>query len=317
MASMLRESRLTGDNISVVIPSYNHGNYIESAVMSVIDQTVKNVEIVIVDDGSTDNSTTICKKLSRQHAQVKLFTQTNQGAHNAINYGVNLAKGEFIAVLNSDDLFERSKIEQCIDALNSNRNLEFVVGGAVLFIDEKGRIQNNGVSTEWHRRAVDFFDESGSLGLSLLNENFVVTTSNMVFSKRFWKEAAGFKSLRYCHDLEFLLEATRNTTVHVCRDNPQIRYRVHSQNTIKEDISKVRVEIASVVAQAICESGCALIGENSARNIQLFRKFLRNKNISDLVLFLIMKYLDAANNRSYYEDIFQDENKIGYSVLLD
>jgi len=313
---VFQESKLSKNNISIVIPAYNHERYIEEAIMSAVNQTVSGAEIVIVDDGSADRTRSVCMDLSRRFSQIRFVEQENQGAHIALNRGIALARGKFIAVLNSDDLFEVAKIEHCLSILDRNPNVEFIFG-PVTFIDEKGRIQTSGVSTDWFRRALDFFYRSELLGLSLLNENFVVTTSNMVFSKKFWKSVMGFQPLRYCHDLEFLLEAARSVSCFVCPESIQVRYRVHHSNTIKEDVDQVRVEIASVIAQAIVEDKSKLIGTGEPRNLALFHEFLRNKNLSDLVLLLIMKYLEAENKTVFFEELMPNQKKKEYSVLFD
>jgi len=99
--------------VSVIIPSYNHSRYIVQAVESVIGQTNGQWELIIVDDGSTDNSV----ELLRSHpvvstdARIQIHVQENGGSHAAINRGLALARGKYLAILNSDDLFAPERLE--------------------------------------------------------------------------------------------------------------------------------------------------------------------------------------------------------------
>ncbi len=302
--------------LSVVIPAYNHENFLYDSVMSVINQSVPPAEIIIVNDGSTDNTTSICRELSTKYPIIRLIEQENMGAHNALNRGIEKAQSKYIAVLNSDDTFLPNKLESCLDLINDQPEVDFIVH-TVLFIDEHSQQLTSGITVDWYKRAWEFYRNSQLLGLSLLNENFVVTTSNMVFSKLFWQKATGFQPLRYCHDLEFLLEANRNADNIAVLDQALIQYRTHPTNTIKEDIQRVRVEIAAVTAQAIVEGGPCFLDTDKITSISLFREFLRNKNLSDLALFLIMTFLNTSNKTTFYNKVLPDQNKDHYAQLLD
>ena len=92
--------------ISVIIPVYNMEAYVEKSVMSVVNQTFKNVEIIVVDDGSTDSSLQIIEKLARKHKRIKVISKENSGLASAYNAGQRAAKGKYIYFLDSDDWLE-------------------------------------------------------------------------------------------------------------------------------------------------------------------------------------------------------------------
>ncbi len=100
--------------ISVVIPSYNHSSYIDKAVASVLNQTFDDLELIIVDDGSTDNTLEVLEAYS--DPRLKIFSQENQGAHAAINRALELAEGKLLAVLNSDDFYHPERLEKAVAA---------------------------------------------------------------------------------------------------------------------------------------------------------------------------------------------------------
>jgi glycosyltransferase involved in cell wall biosynthesis len=104
--------------ISVVIPNYNGGYFLKEALVSVISQTYPCLEIIVVDDGSTDNSLEI---LATFQAQIVLLKTQGLGAAAARNTGIKAAKGEYIALLDSDDIWSSDKLQLQIDCLESMR----------------------------------------------------------------------------------------------------------------------------------------------------------------------------------------------------
>ena len=96
-----------GDKISVIIPVYNVEKYLDKCIMSVINQSYKNLEIIIVDDGSTDNSRVLCDKYAKIDNRIKVFHKKNGGLSDARNFGLKHATGEFIAFLDSDDWVDK------------------------------------------------------------------------------------------------------------------------------------------------------------------------------------------------------------------
>lgn len=97
--------------LSVIIPVYNCEKYVKKAVDSILKQDTAGVEIIIVDDGSTDNSYSICKQLAGDNSQIKVFHSENRGVSHARNLGMSRAAGEWIAFLDADDYFLDSAID--------------------------------------------------------------------------------------------------------------------------------------------------------------------------------------------------------------
>lgn len=100
--------------ISVIIPVYNAEKYIEYCLKSVLDQTYKNLEIILIDDGSTDSSFEIIKYYQKKDKRIKILKQTNKGAGAARNYGLAVAKGRYIGFVDSDDWIQLDMYEYLI-----------------------------------------------------------------------------------------------------------------------------------------------------------------------------------------------------------
>ena len=115
--------------VSIVIPNYNNGKYILDSIKSASLQDYENIEIIVVDDGSTDDSLQV---LSETSYPIALHTSINLGAASARNIGILAARGEYIALLDSDDLWETNKISLQIDFLIANQ-LDLVYCSGVVF----------------------------------------------------------------------------------------------------------------------------------------------------------------------------------------
>src|SRR3989344_656448 len=124
--------------VSVIIPSYNHVRYIKAAIESVLEQTLHDFEIVICDDGSTDNTVNEIKKISDK--RIKLFTFVkNRGTSATINECLQHTSGEYIAHLNSDDRLLPNKLKKQVTYLDTHSKIGGVFSYADL-IDENGTV---------------------------------------------------------------------------------------------------------------------------------------------------------------------------------
>lgn len=113
---------MTSPCVSVVIPCYNHANYLQDAIRSCLAQTYPNLEILVVDDGSTDNT----KAVVGQFPQVQYIYQDNAGVGAARNRGWRQAQGEFVQFLDADDYLLPTKIQRCVDALRADPEIGVV-----------------------------------------------------------------------------------------------------------------------------------------------------------------------------------------------
>ncbi len=182
---------LSGELVSIIIPAYNQAQYLGEAIQSCLNQTYPNIEIIIVDDGSTDNTREVA--LALKDARIKYLHKSNGGLSSARNAGIRAASGEYLSFLDSDDMFLPEKIRLLMGKIKTEPHLGFVAGHALL-IDQQGKIIPKKFET---------FLPSPIQNLILGNPFHV----GSVIVKKEWQEKIGYfdENLRSYEDWDFWL----------------------------------------------------------------------------------------------------------------
>ena len=126
--------------VSVIMPIYNAYDYLVPAMDSVLDQTLREIELICVDDGSTDSSYEIIKEYQKQDPRVRIITETNAGPALARNNGLKRARGEYIAFLDADDFFEPTLLEE-LYKLAKEKDLDIAITDYDLYINRKATFE--------------------------------------------------------------------------------------------------------------------------------------------------------------------------------
>jgi glycosyltransferase involved in cell wall biosynthesis len=211
--------------ISVIMPSYNHEKYINDAINSVILQGIKNLELIIVDDFSSDNSQRIIREWADKDSRIKaIFHSENEGIAQTINDGIKAARGKYIALMASDDMFKQGAFEKVIAVLESSERY----GVALLegeCIDHRNR-RIGVLFSELYRKPST---EQGSFFRDLVIGNFVCTgvARKSIIEKYqiFYNE-----ELKYLNDWLFWLDLS-SVCDFVFINEPLYYYRIHGANT--------------------------------------------------------------------------------------
>jgi glycosyltransferase involved in cell wall biosynthesis len=219
--------------VSVILPSYNHEQYVGKALDSLKTQTMDDLEIIVVDDGSTDATPEVVQTFIDRNRglNVRFLKQRKSGAHVAINRGVAESTGDYIAILNSDDFYHHERLEVLLDALkHTNSKLAF---SDIEIIDEEGAPINHNDYAATLRKKINDIKSFPNIGYALLDCNVAISAGNLMFKRELFDLAGGFSDLRFCHDWDFILTALRYTDP-VFVDKALYYYRLHSSNTISE-----------------------------------------------------------------------------------
>ncbi|MCI5159304.1 MAG: glycosyltransferase [Candidatus Electrothrix sp. AUS1_2] len=228
------EKKKKKKRISVVIPAYNHERFIGAAVDSVLNQTWQELELIVVDDGSTDGTGDIVKAYT--DPRLSYYYQDNQDAFNTINRGMGLAEGDYIAILNSDDIYAEDRLERLVA-------LQEESGAACLFTDVIPISDAGTVFTDpdfgwniWHHKNREWYFSCENLYTAFLKGNFMVTTSNLFMTAEAVRRVGKFCSLRYLHDYDYIFRMMLAFPgrVQYVADEQLLYYRIHDGNTLGE-----------------------------------------------------------------------------------
>lgn len=174
--------------VSVIIPIYNVAGFIDKGLPFVLNQSYKDLEVILVNDGSTDNSLDICNKWASADNRIQVVSQANQGAGGARNHGLNLAKGDFIYFFDIDDQIEPNLIEYCV-VTAEKYNADMVVFG-----------YNNIETTYKSSITVSFNEqliESNSELRQIFVDEFILKTNGFPWNKFYRKSFLDLNNLRF------------------------------------------------------------------------------------------------------------------------
>lgn len=238
--------------VSVIVPAYNHEKYIVECLRSVRDQDYPAIELIVVDDCSTDETAQLCSKFATARRNLARFAkvvfirhEANLGAHAALNDGIAAAGGRFVAFLNSDDAYAPSRISSCVAAANGDDGFVF---SAVRTVDDAGR-----TAVPDHRFLAIRELLSGAARAELPSTSFAflahqaaISTGNMFVPRETLHRAGPFAPLRYCHDWDMAMRLILIAEP-IYLPNELYFYRYHQKNSWRELEEHAEIETEYVL----------------------------------------------------------------------
>tara|TARA_B100000902_G_C27271607_1_gene896571 strand:+ start:864 stop:1793 length:930 start_codon:yes stop_codon:yes gene_type:complete len=125
--------------VSVIMSVFNGKDFLAESIQSVLDQSFKNFEFIIIDDGSKDNSLEVIRSYEALDSRIRVFTQKNQGLAKSLNVGIENSKGKYIARIDADDLCDESRLQKQFVFMEENQSID-LIGSSVDVIDENGSV---------------------------------------------------------------------------------------------------------------------------------------------------------------------------------
>ncbi|GJQ50989.1 MAG: glycosyl transferase [Candidatus Kuenenia stuttgartiensis] len=206
--------------VSVIIPTYNGSRFIKETIQSALDQTYRNLEIIVIDDGSTDNTPEIVKSTNNQ--KVTYIRQENAGAAMARNLGINISKGEYIAFLDHDDLWLPHKLERQLLLFGKNPMVAMVYSDTFI-IDE-----NNFVTGKFSQKTKFF---RGMIFKELFLSCFI-TILTVIIKRSVFIEIGPFLPFKISEEYDLYLKCAAKYSIDYINE-PLAKYRIHESNTSK------------------------------------------------------------------------------------
>ena len=276
--------------VSVVVPVYNDSEYFELALRSLLHQTYKNLEILVIDDGSQDEKHVLRIVQKYNFDRIKYFRKENGGVSTALNLAVNNATGTYFTWLSHDDLYDLDKIERQVDSLIGTANVNVVSYTGYRVINEKGHVLSSIVIQDVLDKC---FSPLGPI------ERGIIAGCTVMMNLEFMREIGTFnESLRYVQDYDFWLRLWKAGAKFSLIDRPLVSVRVHAnqtgslQNTFAENFILWN-KIADIWCEEVSRSGSI---EEILNQIELFSTFCEEEKLEG-ALFALTRFRSRILNQ--------------------
>lgn len=276
--------------VSVVIPTYNSARYLAEAVDSAVNQTFKDIEILVIDDGSTDETQNLVR---RYGVAVRCIIQENKGVAVARNHGIDESRGRYVAFLDADDAWQPEKLEKELAALEGHGEfqachtaMQIVDGRSLPFVVAR---RNDGVST---------------LEALLLRGNVVGTPSTVICRRLLFSKVGAFDpGLSQCADWDMWVRLA-TVTEFLYLDEPLVNYRQHGSNMSRDPALLERDSLR------VLEKAFSLPVIAASLRAKRSAAFARNYMVLAGTYFYAGRYWDFA--RCAVQAVSLDARQLGY-----
>lgn len=299
------------DFVSIIVPVYNSSLYLDECILSILNQDYSNFELILVDDGSTDNSLDRCYFYAAKDKRIKVFHKENGGVSSARNFGLDVSTGDYILFVDSDDFCEFNMINMMISNINNN---DLCICGICIRDSSANFISNKSFSSS----SMSIFDYCETIFLNnrtqllcgaLYNKLFkrsIITNNQIRFSE----------GISFAEDFMFIVDYIRYVNVIQIIDNILYNYRSNVQNSLTfNNYKKFNVEKYW---------NACMMTYNKWKNLYLsINKFeLNEKKINVLYLEFLFTSINMSfkSSSSYSESIkkikyIENDRKISISIV--
>lgn len=280
-------------DLSVIVPVYNAEKYVASCITSIMQLRIDNLEIILVDDGSSDRSYEICQELSKADTRIQLIKKSNEGSASARNTGISLARGKYISFIDSDDTIDSILYAKIFDEI-VEKDLD--VGCFGIMMGDKPMLIEEKQSSIWEK-----FIKSPVYMHSLCNK---------FFKKDLIRDIWLDEDLTVCEDMLFCAKAFIRANSVEFYDDIAYNYRIveqsvtHATNNIKK--SRDDIEAAERLRACYDEK------ENEAftRFIDYRHQIAALRYLTEIDVFSINEYTKCVSNKDAYKDLSEPRHRL-------
>lgn len=296
--------------ISVIVPIYNKELFLRKSISSILEQTEKDIEIILVDDGSTDGSSKICEEFAKKDSRVLYKRKENGGLTSARNYGRRYASGEYIAFVDPDDYIEKDAYEKM---LAYSKNADIAMGGLVNEIGKKRifRVMPKNFEGFYENEAIRkkilprFLVYGKHIGKDLL----LASTDIFLFKKNFLDEQSIFsdENITYSEDWLFSLEAIFKAKTLAVLHNIHYHYVSNPLGLTENYNPKVIIDYVEVLRKLDNMGILSCIPESYSANpnliLNFFQQAVKNLSFKKEAIFNLSKELNSFFKIDYFKDL--------------
>ena len=292
--------------VSIVIPVYNGANYVAEAIESALKQTYKNIEIIVVNDGSTDNTEKIVKKYGDK---IRYFYKENGGVASALNLGIKNMKGEYFSWLLHDDVYYSNKIERQIEELKKLENKDTIIYSNIEYIDKKGKSLTQ---TEFeyieNPKLLNFYIFPIMFG-KILNSTFLIPKECIIESNYF------NENLKYTYNYDLYYKISKKSNI-IFISNILVKVRDYKDKDYKKlrDLHSYEIKslykniLENITDKELNEIGLSKYGLY-AYLYRIFISYKKDSEIYNEIISYIKEYLDSNKN-------YLDVSNIKVSIVV-
>lgn len=307
-------------NISIIVPVYNAEKYLINTVDSILTQTYKEFELILVDDGSKDSSLKLCNTILKKDERVIVLHQENQGASAARNAGIKIAKGKYICFIDSDDYIEKDMLE-CLITNAENYNVDISCCGLVQ-VALDGEIKNH----YCHGEKKYFTD------MKELMENFFINPAykeilygpyNKIIRREILQEVKFNEKYRVAEDLLFNFECLEKAKSFYLENRELYHYIKHENSITTSKFSEKDFDyiyVADILLNKVKEKYPMLLETaiiwNYQKKLNICRRFWINKDYKKKYkkLYYVWKKFCVENKKVVWKKITK-KNRLEYIIL--
>lgn len=280
--------------VSVLIPMYNAEKYISATIENVLKQTWSDLEIIIVDDGSTDNSYNIAKQY--ESSNIHIYQQKNKGASAARNLAFEKSTGELIQYLDADDFLSYNKIEAQVNLYNRVNDRNAIIASGILLFDgdimETICIPHRQMSTDYYNKPIDLL-------VDICREKYIVQSSIWLMHRDLLNKVGGWnEKLTLNDDGEYFFRVVgQSSGVYFCSQGA-VFYR-NTPQSLSKQVSQKAIESQLLATQVMTEVVTKL--ENSRR-------------AKGACVNFYMQYITRFHSEYYNEHAAIEIKKLGFNI---
>ena len=234
--------------ISIIMPVYNAEKFLKDSIESVLNQNEENIELIIINDGSNDNSKIIINEYKLKDNRIKFIEQKNMGVSTSRNVGIKISNGEYIAFIDADDLWLNNKLERQLIEFEKDKNLK-ICGAWAYLIDEYGEFLINKTTNNIKVFSYPPLTDNEIKWKSIYKYPFV--TSSLLIKKNILDYNNLFNTkMTHAEDYDFI---TKYIYKNKCKNINEylIRYRIHNKNSNSNKIKTIKHKLLAMKIRTI------------------------------------------------------------------
>lgn len=226
--------------ISIIVPIYNVESYVEECIQSIIKQTYKNLDIILIDDGSKDSSGEICEKYKKIDSRICVVHQENQGLSSARNTGLKLANGEYIQFIDGDDFISVDMIENLYEIMEKE-HADIVTCSSYTY-------KNGEIVKKEYSKSINIYNKEEAIKEIILDKKIRFYAWDKLYKKTLWKDIK-FPEGRRFEDIAVTPIVIKNADKVVFYDCPLYYYRIRTGSIMSQKSKEQQLEYIESVLE--------------------------------------------------------------------